>query len=278
MENKNSAPNPVGIPPTANHQTTTLRLTIIKTAFLYVLIGALVISAITAVLALLIGQFNASIGRSFLTIFILFAHSLFILGLLWADAKNQIGRNILPTTITGLAFANMITTTLATWDIISSESALRAFCLYILFLGTAFILAGTLKLRINQNTAQVSLYTAIGLLGLTIVSAIPWVLKVAESFDASYFRIIAALSILSTTAYMVAIILRGIALAKDPSLTNSSHLVKEGTPSGLMAYYVTLGAITAILWLTGFSYLAHDGLNAARTVRTNQETNYYRYN
>lgn len=237
------------------------RLPKLKTAFLYVLIGALVVSAIVAVSALLIGQFNTAIGRSFVTIFILFSHSLLILALLWADSRNEVGRKLLPTTILALTFANMITTMLATWDIISAESAWRAFWLYFMFLGIAFVITGTLKLRIAQTATQVALYTATGLVALTVLALTPWVLDLF-TLDPMYYRIIAALSILATTTYMVGVIIRGIALANDQQL-KASKPVSEKTSGGMLAIYISLGVITAMVWFVGVIALLMSGVQAS---------------
>ena len=253
---------PVEKAPLAVADVQSARLPKLKTAFLYVLIGALVVSAIIAVLALLIGQFNAAIGRSFLTIFILFSHSLFILALLWADSRNDVGRKLLPTSILALAFANMITTTLATWDIISVDTAWRSFWLYFLLLGAVFIIVGTLKLRVNQTATQVALYTSTGLIALTVLTLIPWVLDLFAELDPVYYRVLAALSILATTAYMVAIIIRGIATSNDPSL----KLVNQDgdkVSGGMLAIYITLGTVASFVWFIGFVALLVTGVQSS---------------
>lgn len=259
------------VTPVVAHDT---RLTKLKTAFLYILVGALVISAIVAVLALLIGQLNTAIGRSFLTIFILFTHSLIILALLWADSRNEVGRKLLPTSILVLTFANMITTMLATWDIISADTAWRAFWLYFLVLGTMFIIVGALKLRIAQTATQVALYTATGLISLTVLALVPWVLDLFP-LDPVYYRIVAALSILATTAYMVAIIVRGIALGNNQSLKDSKP-VSEKTPGGMLAIYISLGVIASFVWFFGFISLLVSGVEASSSKPSYSEQRQYR--
>jgi hypothetical protein len=238
------------------------RLTKLKTAFLYVLIGALVASAVTAVLALLLGnEFSAAMSRSLLTIFILFAHSLFILAILWADTRNQVGRKLLPTSILALTFANMITTMLGTWDIIGNDTAWRAFWLYFLILGAVFIIVGTLKLRIKHTATQATIYTSVGLIAITTLALSPWVLDLFAPLDELYFRIVAALSIVTATAYMVAIIMRGIALGHSPELKATNPL-SEPTPGGLLAIYITLGTLTSLVWCFGLTALLISGTQA----------------
>ena len=228
------------------------RLGKLKLAFLYVLIGGLAASALIAIVALLIGSFNSEIQKSLITIFVFFSHSLFILALLWADKKNDIGRSILPTTIFALALANMITTTLSTWEIITAETAWRALGLYMLVIGAVFIITGIVKLRINQKATKIGLYVSAGSIAALIIAIAPWVLQVVEEFDPAYFRLVAALTIFSSTAFLIALILRGIALARDSALL-STKPVSKPIPGGLLAIYITAGIIAAMVWCGGLS-------------------------
>lgn len=254
------------------------RLSKLKTAFLYVLIGALAASALTAVLALLIGnQFNAAIGRSLLTIFILFIHSLFILAILWADTRNQVGRKLLPTTVLGLTFANMITTMLGTWDIIPNETAWRAFGFYFLILGAAFIMAGTLKLRLEHTATQSAVYAAVGLIGITVLALSPWVLDLFSPLDQLYFRIVAALSIVTTTVYMIAIILRGIAVGHNPALKSTAPK-SEPVPGGMLVILITLGTITSMVWFFGLIALIVNGVESTNPGYYDNSRDDYYYN
>ena len=69
------------------------RLGKLRLAFLYVLIGGLILSALISVFGILIGEFNSVIQKALLTTFIFVSHSLIVLALVSADTKNQIGRH-----------------------------------------------------------------------------------------------------------------------------------------------------------------------------------------
>ncbi|MDB5162774.1 MAG: hypothetical protein JWO54_955 [Candidatus Saccharibacteria bacterium] len=245
----------------------------LKLAFLYVLIGGLAASALTAIIALLIGSFNSEIQKSLLTIFVFFSHSLFILALLWADKYNEVGRNVLPTSIFGLALANMITTTLSTWEIISTETAWRALGLYFLIIGAVFIITGILKLRLNHKATKAGLYTSIGSITVLVITLAPWVLHIVDRFDPLYFRSVAALSIFSSTAFLIAIILRGIALARHPEL-KATIPATHPIPGNLLAIYITVGTITAMVWCSG---LAGFLISAVENTRPAFDNGYNRY-
>tara|TARA_B100000949_G_scaffold211079_1_gene204432 strand:+ start:402 stop:1244 length:843 start_codon:yes stop_codon:yes gene_type:complete len=263
MSHHESAPIKTSTPqqpaPTPAAPPSDTRLGKLKLAFLYVLIAGLASSAIVAVAALLLWDFTSAMARSLLTIFIFFTHSLLVLGVLWADKRNQVGRLILPTTIVVLALANMITTTLGTWDIISAETAWRAVGLYFLALGAVFVINASLQLRIAHQAVQIALYTSIGFIVATVVAVSPWVLQVVETFDPLYYRIVAALAILTTASFLIALILRGIALAQHHELT-STKPVSEPTPNGLLVIYIITGTITAIVWMSGLTGLLISGM------------------
>jgi len=247
----------------------------LKLAFLYVLIGGLAASALTAIIALLIGSFNSEIQKSLLTIFIFFSHSLFILALLWADKKNEVGRSVLPTSIFVLALANMVTTTLATWEIISNETAWRALGLYILVIGAVFIITGLLKLRINHQATKIGLFVSIASISVMIIALAPWVLNIVERFDPLYFRIVAALSIFASTAFLIAIILRGIALARHTELAATKPASKS-IPAGLLTIYIVTGSIAAIVWCAGFTGFIVSAVQSGQPEhRSNSYNRYY---
>lgn len=249
------------------------RISRLKTAFMYVLIVALVASALTAVIALLIGnEHSSAIAKSLLTIFVLFSHSLLILALLWADTKGQVGRHLLPTSILALIFANMITSMLGTWNIISADTSWRAFLFYFLVLGAVFVVLGAQKLRIAHTATETALNTTIGFIALTVISLVPWVMNWFTPLDSLYFRIVAALSILATTSYMITIVLRGIALGQAPEL-RATRPVGEPIPGGLMAIYITLGSMTAFVWCMGFFALLVSGItaNSSTSTRSSQQ-------
>lgn len=246
----------------------------LKLAFLYVLIGGLAASALTAIIALLIGSFNSEIQKSLLTIFIFFSHSLFILALLWADKKNEVGRSVLPTSIFVLALANMITTTLATWEIISNETAWRSLGLYVLIVGAVFIITGLLKLRVNHQATKIGLFVSIASISLMIVALAPWVLQVVDRFDPLYFRIVAALAIFSSTAFLIAVIIRGIALARHSELSTTKPATKS-IPAGLLTIYIVVGSIAAMVWCAGLTGFIVSAVESGQPVRERGYNRYY---
>lgn len=222
----------------------------IKLAFLYVLIGGLAASALLAIIALLLGSFSTEIQRALVTIFIFFSHSLFILAILWADKNNEVGRTLLPTALFTLALANMVTTTLSTWEIIGSDASWRALGVYFLILGAVFIILGILKLRIRHQATKIGTYISAGSAAAFAIALLPWVLQISSTFDPLYFRIVAALAIFASTSFLITLIIRGIAVSHNAKLRNIK-IRSQSIPGGLLAIYITVGTITGFVWSAG---------------------------
>lgn len=279
MDTKTPAPAPETNPTVtpSPEPASVSRLTKLKAAFLYVLIAGLAAAALVSVIALLVGQFNSAITKSLGTIFILLTHSLLILAILWSDRYNHVGKALLPTTIVVLVFANMITMTLGTWEIISNETAWRATSLYFLVIGAVFTLVGLLKLRVAHQVTQVALYTTMGFLIAAVATLSPWVLDLFSPLDPLYFRVVAALSILTTTAFIIAVIIRSIALAQNDSLKLTRPTTQK-IPGGLLSIYITVGVIAAMVWsagLAGFIVSAFQSTSPYRSDSRSTERNRY---
>lgn len=253
----------------------TSRMTRIKAYFLYVLIAGIAAAALTSVIALLIGEFTSGIGKALLTIFVLFSHSLLILAVLSADRYNQVGKSLLPTSIVVLVFASIISSTLGIWEIISNESAWRALGLYFLAMGGVFVIVGLLKNRIAHQATLIAMYAAIMFIAATLISVAPWVLEVVERFDPLYFRIVAALSILATTALLISLVLRTIALSHNESLKLTGP-EKNPTSGSMLTIYIIIGVITAIVWCVGFTAFLVSGVQSTSPYyRGYENTRYY---
>lgn len=258
-----------------SHKEDNEKMSKLKLAFLYTLIGGLVASAIVAITAILIGEFNTASQKALGTVFIFVTHSLFILGLVWADTKNHIGRKIIPTTLLGVTFANIITSTLGSWEIITGETAWRAFLFYIVLVGSAFIISGIASLRVAHKPTTMLLQTTTGLIAAWTVTLAPWVFAIVERFHPLYFRILSALVILISTTFLVAVIMRSIALARTKSLRVKKDTT-DSVPGGLLAYYITIGVVASFIWFVGmFVFIADAVGDTQHYDRYNTPSNRY---
>jgi hypothetical protein len=243
----------------------------LKLAFLYVLIGGLVISALISVSAILIGEFNSVIQKALLTTLVLVTHSLLALAIVSADSRNMLGKSIIATTILVSVLANMFTTTFGIWQIWGEGASLNAFHLYMLAIGTAFVIAGVFKLRLAHQATRILTYVSVGLIGLFSLLVVPWIVVDNSSLlDAFYFRAIAAAGILAATSLVITAIVNRIALGQHQALRHKKSDVQ--IPGAMLAIYINIGVLVAFFWLFGFFNLL---IGASQN--NTSDRNYYPY-
>ena len=223
----------------------------LKIAFLYILIGGLVFSALISVVAILIGQFNEVVLKALHTTFIFMSHSLLIIALISADRYNTIGKSLFPTTIFVTIIANMLTTTLGTWGVWDNDVSWRAFLLYMLVIGSAFIVTAALRLRTAHRNTDIAVYATVSFVTLLTIVLIPWVFThTPAELGSFYYRLIGALTILAATALSLSVIFNKIAVSQHPELTKIRQ-TRVNLPSGMLAIYIVIGVIAAYAWTFG---------------------------
>jgi hypothetical protein len=249
MESKKPAPEQVAVSPTI--VSIDPKLSKLKVAFLYILIGGLVVSALISVMAILIGQFNEVVLKALLTTFIFMSHSLLIIALISADRYNTIGKALFPTTIFVTIIANMLTTTLGTWGVWNNDVSWRAFLLYMLIIGSAFIVTAALHLRTTHRNTNIAIYATVSCVSLLTIVLIPWVFAHTPSdLGSFYYRLIGALTILAATALSLSVIFNRIAVSQHPELTKINQ-TRVSLPGGMLAIYIVIGVIAAYAWSFG---------------------------
>jgi hypothetical protein len=223
----------------------------LKLAFLYVLIGGLVVSALISVSAILVGEFNSAIQKALLTTFVLVVHSLLVLAIVSADTQNRLGKSLLTTVILGSVLANMFTSTFGIWQLWGDGASWNAFHIYMLLIGAAFLVSAVLKLRIAHKLTTIMTYVTVGLITLLTLLFVPWI--IADSWlvlDAFYYRAVGAAGILAATSLVITAIVNRIAVGQKAALrVQPKH---APIPGGMLAIYINVGIIVAFFWLYGF--------------------------
>jgi len=270
MEHKKSSPS-VHV---ADKQVIEQKMGKLKVAFLYILIGGLVISALISVVAILIGEFNEAVLKALLTTFIFVTHSLLVIAIVSADRNNRLGKDIISTAILAAVIANMFTSTLGTWEIWAADASWKAFLVYMLVIGAAFIVTASLKLRLGAHKATNYLvYATAGLIVLLTALLVPWIVAPeADWINSFYYRVIGAVTILAATALSVSVIINRIAASQKPELTKRTS---APLPGGMLAVYVTIGTVVGMFWFYGlFAFIA----KATTSDRVESPTYNNRYN
>jgi len=240
----------------------------LKSSFLYVLVGGLIISALISVSAILIGEFNEVIQRALGTTITLVISSLIVLAIMSADKHNTLGKSIILTTILGVVIVNMLISSLGIWGILSGDALLNAYSVYMLLIGTAFAVTGALRLQIAGNKTLTALsYASVGFVAVFSLSVLPWILvDDSSNFVALYYRVVAALSILASTLFVVTAIIQRVALGQQPT-----KVKKVSAPGGIVAIYVVTGVIVLWVWLGGFVSFTSSAARVDQPAQTEYE-------
>lgn len=251
MEDKIAENNP---DQTDNKKELSSKFSKIRLALLYVLIGGLVVSALISVAAILIGEFNSSIVKALATTFVFVAHSLVVLGIVSADTRNQIGKSLVSSTILAATIANLFTMTLGIWDLWWDGSSWKAFLIYNLIIGSAFLIAGTLKLRLKHLATSITAWVTTGFIINLAMLLAPWIAAPEATWISDfYFRLIGAVAILASTALILLVIFNRIALSQKPELSKTRPSGNK-LSAGLLAINITVGVLVSVFWVYGLAY------------------------
>lgn len=270
-----SATTPVEAPVQAT------KISNIKRAFLYVLVGGLVVSAIISISAILVGEFNSVISKSLLTTLVFMTHSLLVLGIILADKDNTVGRALVPTVILGSVIASMLTSSLGIWQVWDADYSWRAIMLYSLLIGAAFLYVWTRQARINHTITKIAVNTALVTIALLVVALSIWIIAPESVIGESpyLYRAIGAISILGITSLAVAAIFNRVAVTQKPELAATAP-AGEKYRGSMLAIVITVGSIVAMFWFVGLFGLIASGVSAESAIRKEERADRFeqRYN
>lgn len=191
----------------------------VKKYIMYVLIGGLVLSALISIVAVLVGEFNDTVGRAFGTTLTIMIHSL--LGLLFLSVKRSrtlSGAILINTTFT-LLVASMMTSILGIWNIVPGRVVGDLYSTYFLTIVAALIVSGLLAAHIKDKVVGGLAWAASGTVVVAFTSLLPWIfIEFPSSLPELYFRIVAALFILAATITILTIIFDRLFVIKHPEL------------------------------------------------------------
>lgn len=196
----------------------------LKKFFLYSLIGSLVVSAIVAVSAILIGTFNETTTKVFITLLMVILHSLISLAFIWDDSKKHTFERL--AFFTNVLFLiivlSFITSILSIWSILPGELVAKLYSTYFV-VGFAALHADILSKALHKESfLDWIIYANFILIGIVILMLMPVIYidhsdKVLGEF---YFRALAAISVIDGTLSILTIIFYKLYIHKHPQEEN----------------------------------------------------------
>ncbi len=230
-------------------------------------IGSLIVAALVAVVAVLLGEFNEVTWRVFATLFVVVVHSLVSLSFIWDDTKNK--------TFTRLAFfintvfliivVSFFVSVFGIWKLIAAETLRN---LYVTFFLIGFgslhvdVLSKVLGKEKYMDTIIYANYAFIAIV-LAMLQPIIYVHNADAVLSPVFFRVLAAAAIVDGTLSILTMIFYKLYLHKHPEAVdvfqsavtaNSAQPGKRGGISFwvlLLLLYVFFQIVLPFFWMMG---------------------------
>ena len=195
-----------------------------KKFFFFNLIGALIISALVAVITILIGIFNEITARVLFTLLMVMIHSLISLAFIWDDEKqNTFDRLSFFTNMLFLIIiVSFITSIFGVWEIIPAEIVWNLYQTYFL-IGFASLHSDILSKALNkEGYLDAIVYVNYVLIGIVVLMLLPLIYldNAFRTLGEVYYRFLGAAGIIDGTLSILAIIFYKLHMQKHPRVEN----------------------------------------------------------
>lgn len=240
-------------PPAAEHTTRPAPKNQYRKYFLYVLIVGVIISALISIIAILIGEVNDYISRALQTTLSMVIHAMIALAFMSTTNRTRSrGQELVINTLFGITIASFFTSTLSIWQVISSQTTIDFYQLYLYALIAVLIIQAMFSVNVIDKTTANLMRTAQGMTVAMWVYLIPSVFddNIPKSMPELYYRGIAALGILLGTVLILVVIFHRLYIAKHPEL----KLVGNAKAGGMPLWLIVL--LCVVCAPVVFGYLA----------------------
>lgn len=214
-----------------------MNFTQIKKLSINVMIGSLVGAAVVAVIAVLVGSFNETLGRALFTLLIVGLHALASLGFLETRSKlNEIDTlNFFTNTVFVIIVLSFLTSIFGIWQLFAPELVGKLYSTYFIAAFASLhgeMLARTLNAEVRINNIVYANYI---FMGIVILLLLPLVWLSGDTFGNFYYRLLAATGIVDATLTILAVILHKLYLQKHPKVVSQLFTVSSVDANGNLA-------------------------------------------
>lgn len=184
-----------------------------------VMIGSLIGSAVIAVVAVLIGQFNDILGRALLTLLIVALHALASLGFLESRSKvaDAADTQTVTNTIFILIVCSFVTAVFGNWDLATPVIVGKLYLTY--FIVAFAVLHGEMLFKTRGLEARIDNIVKANYVFMSVVIAllipVVWITQ-TDLLPDFYYRLLAATAIVDATLTILAVILHKLYIQKHP--------------------------------------------------------------
>lgn len=233
-----------------------------KRFFLFTLIGALLISALIAIIIVLFGEINDTALRVMYTLVMVIVHSLISLAFIWnTTAKDDTNKVYFAIDVIFLlVVASFITSVIGIWNIITGSTVANLYQTY-LVIGLASLLANSFTQCLNkQKYLDTIIYANFGFISLVVLMLMPSI-HITDAFDVlgeMYYRLLGATAIVVGTLSILTIILYKLYNQKHPQQLDQTN-DKKKTMFGpwfwillLIVIVLTFLGLNPIFWMVSY--------------------------
>jgi hypothetical protein len=193
-----------------------------KKFFLFNLIGSLIISALVAVITVLIGKFNEVTVRVLFTLLMVVVHSLVCLAFIWDDEKQNTFERLsfFINVLFVLIVLSFLTSIFGIWKIIPGDIVLKLYLTYGILI-FASLHGDILSKALNKET-YIDLIIYVNYVFMILVVLMLQLVIYTDNFVQTlgelFFRILAALGIIDGTLSILTIIFYKLYMNKHPKV------------------------------------------------------------
>lgn len=194
-----------------------------KKVFLFNLIGALIISAIVAVITVLVGEFNSTSIKVFLTLLMVATHSLFSLVFIWDDSRQNTFERLgfFTNVLFFIVVVSFITSILGIWDIIPGETVWNLYQTYFIVGFASLHLDILSKALHKENYLDKVIYLNYVFIAIVVLMLLPIIyISNANLIGEIYYRLLGAAGIIDGTLSLLVIIFYKVYMHKHPRVQN----------------------------------------------------------
>ncbi len=204
-----------------------------KKFFIVSLIGSLIVSALVAVVTVLVGEFNEVTARVFATLFMVVIHSLVSLGFVWNDQRENIFERLsfFINVVFALIVVSFLTSLFGIWKVIPGDMVWHLYQTY--FVIAFASLHGNILSKASGKEKYMDMviyanYIFIILVALMLMPII-YLDNLKEYFGEMFYRVLGAIAIINGTLSVLTAIFYRLFSNKHPEIENPLQVqIPEG--------------------------------------------------
>lgn len=192
----------------------------LKKFFIFNLIGSLIISALVAIVTVLIGEFNQLTWKVLFTLFMVVIHSIISLFFIWGGKKEKSELSFFTNVLFVFIVISFVTSLFGVWEVVSAEIIWKLYWTYAL-LGVTTFHGSLLSKALHKETyLDLIIYANYLFMAVLVFMLLPMIFMRSPLKELSemFFRILGAVGIVDGTLSILTIIFYKLYMHNHPQI------------------------------------------------------------